>query len=223
MAAWSEPNPQLQPVARLTERVQLRVDEQRGAWARVTGSNNWTGWVDARRLLPMGAAGAAATPVSPAAVAPAAATAAARPGVQIGGLSIRLLTAIGAVIAGISVLLPWLSPPGGGGSSNAFDVPFPFLWDYTAGGDFRLGIVVIILAVLGLAVAVFRQLSPRLAAALGIVTLVAGVMFIIQVSRAISDSMGLGFGDAIGDWVGFGTWLTIGGGVLMLVGGLTDR
>jgi SH3-like domain-containing protein len=56
MSAWPRPDPQLAPIARLTDRVQLTIDETRGAWARVTGSNGWTGWVDARRLLPLGGA-----------------------------------------------------------------------------------------------------------------------------------------------------------------------
>jgi hypothetical protein len=60
MSAWPRPDPQLAPIARLAERVQLTIDETRGAWARVTGSNGWSGWVDARRLLPLGAAPQAA-------------------------------------------------------------------------------------------------------------------------------------------------------------------
>jgi SH3-like domain-containing protein len=212
MGAWSAPDPQLQPAARLAERVQLRIDEQRGAWARVTGSNGWTGWVDARRLQPLGAGSTAA----------AATPEAQRSGTRPGGLAIRLVTAIGAAITGIAVALPWLSPPGGG-SSNGFDVPLPFLWDYTSGSDFRLGVVVTILAVLGLAVGLVKQVSARLAAVIGFLTLGVGVAFIIQVSRAVSDNLGLGFGDVLGDWVGFGAWGAIAGGVVMLIGGLLDR
>jgi SH3-like domain-containing protein len=83
MSAWARPDPSLQPMARLEARVQLRVDETRGAWARVTGSNGWTGWVDARRLAALGGApvtpAAAAVPITttPAAATPAVAASAA--------------------------------------------------------------------------------------------------------------------------------------------------
>jgi hypothetical protein len=70
MAAWSSPDPSVAPVANLSPGVQLRVDEQRGAWASVTGSNGWTGWVDARILQPIGAAATAV--VAPSATRPAA-------------------------------------------------------------------------------------------------------------------------------------------------------
>ena len=53
MAAWSKPDPALEPVARLAERVRFRLEETRGAWARVTGINGWTGWVDSRLLIPI--------------------------------------------------------------------------------------------------------------------------------------------------------------------------
>ena len=60
MSAWAEPDPGLAPIAKLGARVELQVNEQRGAWARVTGSNGWTGWVDARKLRPLAAGAAAA-------------------------------------------------------------------------------------------------------------------------------------------------------------------
>lgn len=50
MQAWAAPDPEGPVAAELQARVQLRVLEERGAWARVEGSNGWTGWVDGRRL-----------------------------------------------------------------------------------------------------------------------------------------------------------------------------
>jgi hypothetical protein len=52
MYHWSTPG-EGQPVGRLGERVKLRVEETAGAWARVTGSNGWSGWVDGRLLAPL--------------------------------------------------------------------------------------------------------------------------------------------------------------------------
>jgi SH3-like domain-containing protein len=52
MAAWEAPDPARPPVAALSERVELIVVAQAGAWAQVRGANGWTGWVDGRLLVP---------------------------------------------------------------------------------------------------------------------------------------------------------------------------
>jgi hypothetical protein len=52
MPAWTTPDPSAAPAAVLASRVELQVRELRGDWANVTGSNGWSGWVDARRLVP---------------------------------------------------------------------------------------------------------------------------------------------------------------------------
>ena len=52
MAAWGAPDPSRPPVAMLSERVELIVVAQAGAWAQVRGINGWTGWVDGRLLVP---------------------------------------------------------------------------------------------------------------------------------------------------------------------------
>ncbi|MFI5259036.1 MAG: PrsW family glutamic-type intramembrane protease [Candidatus Limnocylindrales bacterium] len=51
MAAWDYPDPRRPPVAMLSERVELIVVGQAGAWAQVRGVNGWTGWVDGRLLI----------------------------------------------------------------------------------------------------------------------------------------------------------------------------
>ncbi len=53
MAAWAAADPTQPPVAQLSPGVQLVIAEQQGAWARVVGSNSWTGWVDGRLLVPL--------------------------------------------------------------------------------------------------------------------------------------------------------------------------
>lgn len=50
MAAWDAPDPSRPPVVTLAGGVQLTIAEEIGAWARVVGSNGWTGWVDSRLL-----------------------------------------------------------------------------------------------------------------------------------------------------------------------------
>jgi hypothetical protein len=54
LAAWDEPDPSRAPMVTLAGGVQLSVAEERGAWARVVGSNGWTGWVDGRLLVKLG-------------------------------------------------------------------------------------------------------------------------------------------------------------------------
>jgi hypothetical protein len=54
MAAWDAPDPSRAPIVTLAAGVQLTIVEQQGAWARVMGSNGWTGWVDGRLLAPLG-------------------------------------------------------------------------------------------------------------------------------------------------------------------------
>jgi RsiW-degrading membrane proteinase PrsW (M82 family) len=54
MAAWDSPDPTRQPIVTLAAGVQLVVAEELGAWARVVGSNGWSGWVDGRLLVKLG-------------------------------------------------------------------------------------------------------------------------------------------------------------------------
>ena len=51
LPAWDAPEPARQPVAILSERVELVLLSRAGAWAQVRGVNGWTGWVDGRRIV----------------------------------------------------------------------------------------------------------------------------------------------------------------------------
>jgi protease PrsW len=51
MSAWDAPDPSRVPTVMLAAGVQLTIAEEQGAWARVIGSNGWTGWVDGRLLV----------------------------------------------------------------------------------------------------------------------------------------------------------------------------
>jgi hypothetical protein len=130
LRAWPKPDPAIESSATLQPRVELSIAEMRGDWARVIGSNGWTGWVDARRLQTM-AAGSSRTTASAGA-----------------GTSLPL-GAFGAAALAIATFLPWFYS--GGFKADSFDVALPFLWDLEAGGDPKLGIVVIALGLLGLA------------------------------------------------------------------------
>jgi hypothetical protein len=52
MRAWASPDSSTPPVTSLNERLDLTVDRRSGDWALVRASNGWSGWVDARRLVP---------------------------------------------------------------------------------------------------------------------------------------------------------------------------
>lgn len=54
LPAWRAPDPSLAPVVGLEPGLPLQVVETAGEWARVVASNGWTGWVDGRRLAPLG-------------------------------------------------------------------------------------------------------------------------------------------------------------------------
>jgi hypothetical protein len=49
--AWQVPNGST-PSIGLNAGLELQLLQQVGDWAQVRASNGWTGWVDARRLLP---------------------------------------------------------------------------------------------------------------------------------------------------------------------------
>jgi hypothetical protein len=49
--AYPEPDPSLDPVARLDGGVSLKVTEYQGEWASVLAENGWSGWVDSRELV----------------------------------------------------------------------------------------------------------------------------------------------------------------------------
>jgi hypothetical protein len=53
LAAWKQPDATLEPSTHLSARVQLRLVETLGLWAKVMGSNGSFGWVDSRLLVPV--------------------------------------------------------------------------------------------------------------------------------------------------------------------------
>jgi hypothetical protein len=53
MAWWGAPDPSIPPADPLQPGLELEVAERLGDWARVVASNGWSGWVDARLLVPI--------------------------------------------------------------------------------------------------------------------------------------------------------------------------
>lgn len=195
MPAWAEPNPELQPTAMLEARVRLSIAERRGDWARVVGSNGWTGWVDARRLAPL--------------AAPEPATAALP---SMGGTrALNPLLLAGAFFTALSALLPWLED-----GRNSMELTLGFLWDLTAqGGAPYIGWALIGLAALVLGTAFLkRPLGP--AVLLGILTIAVAGLFVAQLYRGLEQ--GGGGLDALWEFVGWAPGVTVGAGILTLIG-----
>ncbi|MEE9581993.1 MAG: SH3 domain-containing protein [Acidimicrobiia bacterium] len=196
MRAWAEPDPSQQPVTRLEPGVELVVAEQRGDWARVVGSNDWTGWIDARQLQEIGAASATTSAT-----------------VNLGGIELRPLPLIGAAALLLAAFLPWVS---GFTSVNSLDVALSFLWDLNAAGSPYLGWVIIGIAVIALALAVMKKPNPSLLRLMGLLAIAITAAFLVQMYRGITDSGGT-FGDVF-DFLGIAPWVSLGAGVVLIAG-----
>jgi drug/metabolite transporter superfamily protein YnfA len=191
LRAWGQPDPATEPVATLQARVELSIAEMRGDWARVIGSNGWTGWVDSRRLETMAPgtsrSGAAAT--------------------ATGSFPVGIL---GAIALSVAAFLPWFDS--GGFTADSFDVALPFLWDLEASGDPKLGIAVLALGVLGLLPILLKGVpdTVRRVAALGGIAVAA--LFVLQVHRGVDST----FADTI-EVLGYGVYVALAGAVVMLI------
>lgn len=195
LRSWDQPDPSLQPSNRLDARVELQVAERRGDWARVVGSNGWTGWVDARRLEAMSTRTGGATRF------------------QVGGLQVSPLPLIGAAGLILASVLPWVDI--GGSSANSFEVALSFLWDINAAGSPYLGWAVVAVAVLAVVLAAAKKPNPGLMTLLGVLAVAIAADFVFQMYRGVSDSGGT-FGDVF-DYLGFAPWVALGSGVVLLV------
>jgi hypothetical protein len=191
LRAWGQPDPATEPVATLQPRVELSIAEMRGDWARVIGSNGWTGWVDARRLETM------------------------VPGASRSGTAARAagtfpMGVIGAVALAIAAFLPWFAS--GGFTADSFDVALPFLWDLEAAGNPKLGYAVLALGVLGLAPIVFKGVPDTVRRVAALAGIAVAVLFVFQVNRGVDST----FGDTI-EVLGYGVYVALAGAVVLLI------
>jgi hypothetical protein len=196
--AWANPDPGPDPIATLEPRVRLAVAERRGDWARVVGSNGWTGWVDARVLEPVAAEPKPAPP----------------PGRPAGLMSLKVIPLAGGVAIALSALFPWIT------GSNPKDIPAAVLWDSgvaVRGSDNGFAVLWILLglAVLALIAAVVRM--PRVVTALaGLLAVAVAVLFAVQIYRAVSD-LGGSFSDFT-EIMKLTPFLAVAGGILLMAG-----
>ncbi|MBM3696448.1 MAG: hypothetical protein FJW79_11030, partial [Actinobacteria bacterium] len=200
LPAWATPDPAAAPIAQLAGRVQLRIEETRGAWARVTGSNGWSGWVDARRLGPLGRGGG---------------------GLALGPLALRPLPLVGGIALIVASFLPWLKGIFGASSTGGWNTPFQVLWNTTSPGDQpRMGLIVLIVGIIALAAGVIPKAGRALAAITGVLAAVIGALYIVQVIRLFSNQLGASAGDVLNNAIGIAPWIALGGALLLLIGAL---
>jgi len=208
MSAWAEPDPGLAPIAKLVARVELQVSEQRGAWARVTGSNGWTGWVDARKLRPLTAGAAtASTAAGPAAAVATGAAAGGglagfRPIAALGGLAMILSAFIPWNATGVSLDGTYAIPFG-----KAMDWPLAFIWNSLSPSQPRIGMAAIVLGLAILTLAVMPRFPQAVTIAVGAVGILIAFLFLLQFSRAP------GWGDTL-KIIQAGFWVFLVGAVI---------
>jgi len=209
MSAWTEPDPALAPVATLAERVELQIDEQRGAWARVTGSNGWTGWVDARKLRTLPGA-AAATAGMPATAAVAAAGTAG--GGVLGGMSIKPLALLGGLMMVIGSFLGWVIAQFGN-MVNSWDVGSGWLWRGSLAQP-RLGLVLTVLGIVAIGLAFMPRIQQAALAAVGLIAVIVTALFAYQVV----DVLASGQWEVLWDGgIGIGWWIAFLGSILVAI------
>jgi hypothetical protein len=227
LEARSSPDPAVAPVARLDPWLEVAVAQVWGDWAQVVCSNGWWAWVDGRVLVPRTATALPGpTPsTAPGAVSPSAT------GTQGSGewsaeaFAARALAGaiglVGALAIALSALLPWLRL--GGESANGFDVPVEFLLSYDSSLDtgIKLGLLLILLGVAGLAAVVLFP-DPRWRRGVGIAAVAIAVVYVVQVQRA------LGAGPAAGrpsllSAVGFGVYVALVGGLALAFAPMLPR
>ena len=121
--------------------------------------------------------------------------------------------AAGAGLALLSSFLPWGKADG----TDAFKFELSVLWDpETFGnGGITTGVALLLLALAGLAVAILRRLPAWLALPIGVLVLLMGALFLYQMVRDAGSAA-----RAFSDFIGFAPWLTMIGGLGMVLGGL---
>jgi zinc ribbon protein len=129
---------------------------------------------------------------------------------------LRPLPLIGALGVALASFLPWVEFPGFGEAATGFDVPFGFLFDPTTvdPGGFDLGLLTLLIGIGG-SVLIFMRKKPGIRRLLGVGAAGIGVLYALQLTSLISQA---GAGISVTDVMGFGVYVTIGGGVLLAAG-----
>jgi hypothetical protein len=129
----------------------------------------------------------------------------------------QVVTLIGSAIVAIAGFLPWLEADE---TLNAYDAPVNFLFDAVSDDDgIKIGIVLLALGVIGIISAFIRPVR-WLGIITGTVAIAIGLRFIQQANEALDIVSIPGSDIELTDFVKFGAYVAIGGGVVAVVGGV---
>jgi hypothetical protein len=204
LQAFDAPDPNRPVAAQLAPNLDVQLIRWWGEWAEIRCSNGWSAWVGGRQL-------AEDRPATRAAPSSGSLEARLRQLPLPAGLS--PLAAVGAVLVVIGSFLPWISVDvlGSSVSSSAWDVP---IWFVLTGDDAVSGFDTGLLLLLGFAAVVAppyvtrRPLDERIVLGVGLVTIGAAAMMFLRIV-VLEDLPGVG--------VGFGAFVTLAGGVMLVV------
>jgi hypothetical protein len=205
LATYPQPDVSAAPGPMVAAGLDVQLVERWGDWAKIVCTNGWSAWVDGRQLV-------SGTP-PPRTPAPAVAPGAAPPRAAALLNDRTTVTAlVGSALVFFGSVLPWAR---GGGSSNSFEVPIKFLFDYKASNSgLKIGLLLLALAIAS-AVVVVRKADDRARLGCGIAAAAVAAIYVIQVQRLLSalpddpDTPGLF------DYVGFGVIVALAGGLVI--------
>jgi hypothetical protein len=120
---------------------------------------------------------------------------------------------IGGLAVAVASILPWFAVEGTQ-SLSGFDVPLQFLFDPLQPSDgVKIGLIVLLLG-LGGAWLSFSSSRTGLRRLLGLAAIAIGGVFILQLASFVDQ---VGAGVSVTDVIGFGVYVTIVGGVMLLI------
>jgi hypothetical protein len=216
--AWTNPDANQQPAARIDPGLEVAVTEYHdNGWAHVTCSNGWTAWVDGRQLLPLGAA--AISPPGFAASAPMAPPAGHQTafGVTVPSwwpAEIPFVGGAGAVLIIVGSFLPWITF--GPFSASGWDVSLSYLITGGSGitGGLKVGFILLGAVVVGLPALTHKPLPEWVVPTVGgVAVATAGITLL----RTFTSSTSRGGLASVSLSPGIGLFVTLAAGILILV------
>jgi hypothetical protein len=115
-------------------------------------------------------------------------------------------------------MLPWVQTVGTLHEVDAFGLPVSVLngWDHALKGGFELGLLIVILAGVGVIVSLVSG-GGIVRRVLGLALMIICVVYVLQTQDLLTSSdRGLGTGLNVWDLVDYGVLVTFGGGLVML-------
>jgi len=224
ISVYADPDASVAPITELPSGYEVTVVGRRSPWVHIQSGDGLDGWVDGTALAGV-AVGASTVPASSPTPNDHPAVAV-QPGMVViekKGSTFLLGTgpvvgALGALIAIFGAYLPWVQTIGGLREVDAFGLPASVLsgWDATEKGDYKLGLLIVILAGVGTIVSMISG-GGIVRRILGFALIIICAVYVLQTQDLLNSSdRGLGTGLNVWDLVDYGVLVTFGGGLVML-------